>query len=131
MRAGFIGLEEVMSEMCYSAGLEEDDYKWLYDNKKDKRDYAQIILSARRGDADLDEEDDEVSVAEMRNNKLVLPNMVVGIFKVGTLDLYRIAIISRSGLKSGFAVDITLTKKDFDAFVDLLNKFRERGEKNE
>jgi len=120
-----------MSEMCYSAGLEEDDYKWLYDNKKDKRDYAQIILSARRGDADLDEEDDEVSVAEMRNNKLVLPNMVVGIFKVGTLDLYRIAIISRSGLKSGFAVDITLTKKDFDAFVDLLNKFRERGEKNE
>jgi len=36
-----------MSEMCYSAGLEEDDYKWLYEKKKDKRDYAQIILSLR------------------------------------------------------------------------------------
>jgi len=30
--------------MCYSAGLEEDDYKWLYEKKEDKRDYAQIIL---------------------------------------------------------------------------------------
>ena len=46
MRVGSIGLE-VMSEMCYSAGLEEDDYKWLYEKKKDKRDYAQIILSLR------------------------------------------------------------------------------------
>ena len=76
----------------------------------------------------VDEEDDEVSVAEMRNNKLVLPNMVVGVFRVGTLDLYRITILSRAGLESGFSVDITFTKKDFDAFVDLLNKFRESDE---
>lgn len=36
--------------MCYSAGLEEDDYKWLYE--KDKRDYAQIILDRLKKERD-------------------------------------------------------------------------------
>ena len=72
--------------------------------------------------------DGSIGLGVMKMRKLVLSNMVVGVFRVGTLDLYRIAIVTRAGLKSGFSVDITLTKKDFDALVNLLNEFREGGD---